>query len=172
LISKNYFQGNGANGITIAGNSRPQVKENIFQETGFGINIAQNAAPVVTSNQIQNNRSGIIVQANARPVLRNNLIQDSKEDGLVAIAQAMPDLGNASEPGGNQFQNNGRYDINASAAKQVISAAGNNLGSDRIAGNVDLNGTTAVVAENSYPTPVSNNDSRNTTVRRNHFFGS
>nr|WP_306474316.1 DUF1565 domain-containing protein [Nostoc linckia] len=158
LISKNYFQGNGANGITIAGNSRPQVKENIFQETGFGINIAQNAAPVVTSNQIQNNRSGIIVQANARPVLRNNLIQDSKEDGLVAIAQAMPDLGNASEPGGNQFQNNGRYDINASAAKQVISAAGNNLGSDRIAGNVDLNGTTAVVAENSYPTPVSNNE--------------
>nr|MDZ8097255.1 DUF1565 domain-containing protein [Nostoc sp. DedSLP01] len=156
-ISKNYFDRNGANGITIAGKSRPEVKENVFHETGFGINIAQNAAPVVISNRIQNNRSGILVQANARPILRNNIIENSKEDGLVAIAQAMPDLGNASEPGGNQFQNNGRYDINASAAKQVISAAGNNLVSDRITGNVDLKGTTALAAENSQPVAVPNN---------------
>ncbi|WP_229484252.1 DUF1565 domain-containing protein [Nostoc favosum] len=156
-ISKNYFDRNGANGITIAGNSSPQVKENVFHETGFGINIAQNAAPIVIGNQIQNNRSGIVVQANARPILRNNVIQDNKEDGLVAIAQAMPDLGNASEPGGNQFQNNARYDINASAAKQVISAAGNNLVSDRITGKVDINGTTALATQNSQPAPVPNN---------------
>ncbi|MBC6434332.1 DUF1565 domain-containing protein [Nostoc sp. HG1] len=159
-ISKNYFDRNGANGITIAGNSSPQVKENVFHETGFGINIAQKAAPVIIGNQIQNNRSGIVVQANARPILRNNIIQDNKEDGLVAIAQAMPDLGSASEPGGNQFQNNARYDINASAAKQVISAAGNNLVSDRITGKVDINGTIALATQNSQPTPVSNNVSR------------
>ncbi|MHC5766277.1 MAG: DUF1565 domain-containing protein [Nostoc sp.] len=156
-ISKNYFDGNGANGITIAGNSSPQVKENVFHQTGFGINIAQSAAPVIIGNQIQNNRSGIVVQANARPILRNNIIQDNKEDGLVAIAQAMPDLGSASEPGGNQFQNNARYDINASAAKQVIYAAGNNLVSDRITGKVDINGTTALATENSQPAPVPNN---------------
>ncbi|MEH2145246.1 DUF1565 domain-containing protein [Nostoc sp.] len=156
-ISKNYFDRNGANGITIAGNSSPQVKENVFHQTGFGINIAQNAAPVVIGNQIQHNRSGIVVQAKARPILRNNIIQDNKEDGLVAIAQAMPDLGSASEPGGNQFQNNARYDINASAAKQVISAAGNNLVSDRITGKVDINGTTALAAQNSQPAPVPNN---------------
>ncbi|AVH71879.1 DUF1565 domain-containing protein [Nostoc sp. 'Lobaria pulmonaria (5183) cyanobiont'] len=152
-ISKNYFDRNGANGITIAGNSSPQVKENVFHQTGFGINIAQNAAPILIGNQIQNNRSGIVVQANARPILRNNSIQDNKEDGLVAIAQAMPDLGSASEPGGNTFQNNARYDINASAAKQVIPAAGNNLVSDRISGKVDINGTTALVTENSQPAP-------------------
>ncbi|MDZ8033474.1 DUF1565 domain-containing protein [Nostoc sp. DedSLP04] len=152
-ISKNYFDRNGANGITIAGNSSPQVKENVFHQTGFGINIAQNAAPIVIGNQIQNNRSGIIVQANARPILRNNSIQDNKEDGLVAIAQAMPDLGSASEPGNNTFQNNGRHDINASAAKQVISAAGNNLVSDRITGKVDINGTTALATPNSQPVP-------------------
>lgn len=156
-ISKNYFDRNGANGITIAGNSSPQVKENVFHQTGFGINIAQNAAPIVIGNQIQNNRSGIVVQANAHPILRNNSIQDNKEDGLVAIAQAMPDLGNASEPGGNQFQNNARYDINASAAKQVISAAGNNLVSDRITGKVDINGTTALATQTSQPAPVPNN---------------
>lgn len=156
-ISKNYFHRNGANGITIAGNSSPQVKENVFHETGFGINIAQNAAPIIIGNQIQNNRSGIIVQAKARPILRNNIIQDNKEDGLVAIAQAMPDLGSASEPGGNQFQNNARYDINASAAKQVISAGGNNLVSDRITGKVDINGTTALATQNSQPAPAPNN---------------
>ncbi|MEH2282656.1 MAG: DUF1565 domain-containing protein [Nostoc sp.] len=150
-ISKNYFDRNGANGITIVGNSSPQVKENVFHQTGFGINIAQNSAPVIIGNQIQNNRSGIVVQANARPILRNNSIQDNKEDGLVAIAQAMPDLGSASEPGGNTFQNNARYDINASAAKQVISAAGNNLVSDRITGKVDINGTTALATPNSQP---------------------
>ena len=160
IISKNYFDRNGANGITIAGNSSPQVKENVFHETGFGINIAQKAAPVIIGNQIQNNRSGIVVQANARPILRNNIIQDNKEDGLVAIAQAMPDLGSASEPGGNEFRNNARYDINASAAKQVISAAGNNLVSDRITGKVDINGTTALATQNSQTTPVSNNVSR------------
>lgn len=165
-ISKNYFDGNGANGITIAGNSSPQVKENVFHETGFGINIAQNAAPTVIGNQIQNNRAGIVVQANARPILRNNIIQGNKEDGLVAIAQAMPDLGNASEPGGNEFQNNGRYDINASAAKQVISAAGNNLVSDRITGNVDLNGTTALATENSQPAPAPNNVAQETPASR------
>ncbi|OYD94500.1 hypothetical protein CDG76_13875 [Nostoc sp. 'Peltigera membranacea cyanobiont' 210A] len=152
-ISKNYFDRNGANGITIAGNSSPQVRENVFHQTGFGINIAQNAAPVIIGNQIQNNRSGIVVQANARPILRNNIIQDNKEDGLVAIAQAMPDLGSASEPGGNTFQNNARHDINASAAKQVISAAGNNLVSDRITGKVDINGTTALATQNSQPVP-------------------
>ncbi|MEH2156262.1 DUF1565 domain-containing protein [Nostoc sp.] len=156
-ISKNYFDRNGANGITIAGNSSPQVKENVFHQTGFGINIAQNSAPIVIGNQIQNNRSGIVVQANARPILRNNSIQDNKEDGLVAIAQAMPDLGSASEPGGNTFQNNARYDINASAAKQVIFAAGNNLVSDRITGKVDINGTTALATQNSQPVPAPNN---------------
>jgi parallel beta-helix repeat protein len=142
-ISKNYFIRNGANGITISGNARPEIRENIFQETGFGINIAQNAAPVIVSNQIQNNRSGIIVQANATPLLRNNFIQGNKEDGLVVIAQARPDLGMSYDPGRNVFRNNGRYDINAKAAKVLISAAGNNLVSNRISGKVDLQGITS-----------------------------
>ncbi|BAY11409.1 DUF1565 domain-containing protein [Calothrix sp. NIES-2098] len=152
-ISQNSFYRNGANGITIAGTSQAQVRENLFQETGFGINIAQNATPVISNNQIQNNRAGIIVQANARPVLRNNIIEGSKEDGMVAIAQAMPDLGNDSEPGGNQFRNNTRYDINASAAKQVIAAVGNTLTSNRIAGKVEMKAptTTTAIARNAQP---------------------
>ncbi|UKO98800.1 DUF1565 domain-containing protein [Nostoc sp. UHCC 0870] len=135
-ITKNYFERNGANGITISGTSQPQIRENIFVQTGFGINITQNAAPVLVGNQINNNRAGIIVQAKARPILRQNLIQNSQEDGLVAIAQAMPDLGNATEAGGNEFRDNKRYDINASAAKQVIVAVGNTINNQRIAGQV------------------------------------
>ncbi|WP_071189627.1 DUF1565 domain-containing protein [Trichormus sp. NMC-1] len=154
-ISNNYFYRNGANGITVTGNSRPQVLENIFQQTGFGINIAQNAAPVIIRNQILNNRSGIIAQANTRPTLRNNLIAGSQEDGLVIIAQATPDLGNFTEPGGNEFRDNGRYDINAKAAKQLISAPGNNLAKNRIIGNVDFNARTAPIARKFPPDSVS-----------------
>lgn len=148
-ITKNDFIRNGANGITIGGNSSAQVRENLFQQTGFGINIAQNATPIIVSNQIQYNRSGIIVQANARATLRNNLIQNSKEDGVVVLGLATPDLGTSAEPGGNQFRNNGRYDINASAAKQVIAASGNNLSNNRVSGKVDFTASSASIAQNS-----------------------
>ncbi|MBD2293439.1 DUF1565 domain-containing protein [Anabaena sphaerica FACHB-251] len=154
-VSKNYFQGNGANGITISGDSRAEIRENLLQRTGFGINIAQNAAPVIVGNQILDNRSGIVAQANTSPILRNNLIQGSQEDGLVIIAQATPDLGSSREPGGNEFRNNRRSDINAKAAKQVIYAVGNNLNKNRIIGNVDTSGRTAPIVRNSTPTFIS-----------------
>ncbi|MFM7365802.1 MAG: DUF1565 domain-containing protein [Cuspidothrix sp.] len=167
-ISKNLFIRNGANGITISGNARPEIRENIFKNTGFGINIAQNSAPVVVGNQIENNRSGIIVQATATPLLRNNLIQGNTEDGLVVIAQARPDLGISYDPGKNVFRNNGRYDINAKTAKIVISAAGNNLTSNRISGQVDLQGTnTPLSSTATLPrTAVINPNLRETIVPR------
>jgi len=155
-ISKNYFYRNGANGITLSGSSQAKVQENIFQETGFGVNITQNAAPIVTGNQIQNNRAGVLVQGKAQPILRNNLIEGSKEDGLVAIAQAIPNLGTTAESGGNEFRNNTRYDINASAAKQAIAAAGNTLNNEKIAGKVDFNAQTATVVDNSQPATPNN----------------
>jgi parallel beta-helix repeat protein len=143
LIRHNDFYQNRANGITMSGNSRPEVRENVFQQTGFGINIAQNAQPRVVGNRIQDNRCGIVVQANARPIVRNNLIQNNQEDGLVAINQAIPDLGTPSEPGGNEFRGNHRYDINASTAKQLIVAYGNNLNSDHVIGKINTNSTNA-----------------------------
>jgi parallel beta-helix repeat protein len=153
VITKNYFYRNGANGMTISGHARPEVRENTFQQTGFGINIAQSAQPTIINNQIQYNRAGVIVQANARPILRSNLIQGNREDGLVAIAQAMPDLGTATEAGGNEFRNNVRYDINATANKEVFSAYGNIIKNDapgkgrRIAGKVDIGGNTALIPQ-------------------------
>ncbi|MGJ5672319.1 MAG: DUF1565 domain-containing protein [Nostochopsis sp.] len=163
IIRNNFFDRNSANGITVTDTSGAEIRENVFQETGFGINIAQKAHPLVVGNQIINNRSGIIVQASSRPILRNNVIEGNQEDGLVILAQAQPDLGNSSEAGGNQFRNNGRYDINASASKQIITAYGNIIASDRIAGDVNTSGATGAIAQNlpsPPPTVVSSSVNR------------
>jgi parallel beta-helix repeat protein len=112
----------------------------VFEKTGFGINIAQKAAPILVGNRITQNRTGIVTQANSKPILRGNLIEGNTEDGLVAIATSQPDLGTKTEPGGNIFRENGRYDINGSASKQVISAFGNQLANAQIIGSIDLAG--------------------------------
>ncbi|WP_168163417.1 DUF1565 domain-containing protein [Calothrix sp. 336/3] len=151
LVRGNSFLRNGANGITITGASQAEIRENLFQYTGFGINIAQQAQPLIVSNQIEYNRSGIVVQASSRPILRNNIIQSNREDGLVSLAEAQPDLGNATEPGGNEFRRNGRYDINGAAAKRVIAVYGNNLQSDRIVGRVDINTMSRAIVNNPQP---------------------
>lgn len=167
-ISQNYFYRNGANGVTVSGSARPEISENIFQQTGFGINIAQNAEPVITGNHIQYNRAGVIVQANARPVLRQNLIQGNREDGLVAIAQANPDLGSDGEPGNNDFRNNARYDINANAAKQPILSVGNRIDQKKIAGQVNFRGFATPIAANPIlpaPSPPSSRLSLNRPSR-------
>lgn len=140
-IRSNYFYQNGANGMTIYGTSAPEIQENVFEKTGFGINIAQKSAPVIINNRIVQNRSGIVTQASARPILRGNVIEGNTEDGLVAIANSQPDLGTQAQPGKNVFRQNGRYDINTSASKQVLVAFGNQVASDRISGNLDLSGT-------------------------------
>lgn len=140
-IRGNYFYLNGANGMTIYGTSAPEIQENVFEKTGFGININQKAAPILTNNRIVQNRSGIVTQANARPILRGNVIENNTEDGLVAIATSLPDLGTQAAPGKNVFRQNGRFDINSSASKQVLVAFGNQLASDRISGKLDLSGT-------------------------------
>ena len=157
LIQGNVFTGNGANGITIFGASHPEVRQNVFERTGFGINIADTATPLIIENLISQNRDGIVIQEHARPIIRGNLIEGSQEDGIAAIAQAQPNLGTATEPGNNIFLNNRRYDINATVAKQMISAAGNQL--DRTAGQLDLAGVSAstavMVASVAEQVPVS-----------------
>jgi parallel beta-helix repeat protein len=127
ILRNNYFLQNGANGITIYGNSRPELFENIFENTGFGINIAQNAEPRLIGNRVTQNKDGIVVQGSAKPILRNNVIDGNKRDGLVAIAEARPDLGNTAEPGGNNFFGNGQNDINAKSSNQSIPAVGNQM---------------------------------------------
>jgi parallel beta-helix repeat protein len=143
VIRNNYFYQNRTSGIAVYGTSRAEIRQNLFENTGFGINIAQNATPLLIGNRILRNTDGVVVQANARPILRGNVIEENGRDGLVAIANARPDLGLVTEPGGNLFRNNGRLDVNATAIGQQISAFGNQLNTTRIAGQVDLLGAIA-----------------------------
>ncbi len=141
IIQDNYFAQNGANGMTIYGNSRPEVRNNDFQNTGFGINIAQNAAPFVIGNRVFYNKDGVVIQAHARPILRDNQIERNQRDGIVAIAQSLPDLGNTQEPGRNVIRNNGRYDLNNGTMGQQIQAYGNQLSAAKVFGAIALSGT-------------------------------
>ncbi len=146
IIRNNYFYQNGANGITIYGTAQPEIRENIFDQTGYGINIAQNATPVLVSNRITKNRSGVVAQANSRPILRKNVIEGNLEDGVVAIANAQPDLGTTREQGGNILRNNGKLDIDAKATKQIIPAFGNQITSGHTNGRIDLGGNTTITS--------------------------
>ncbi|QIZ69941.1 DUF1565 domain-containing protein [Oxynema aestuarii] len=154
-IEDNHFIRNGANGITIYGSARPEIRDNLFERTGFGINVAQKSAPILIGNRLVWNRDGILVQGEARPILRNNELERNQQSGVVTISNALPDLGTAEEPGGNVFRNNGQYDINAEASKQIIPAFGNQLASDRTVGRLDLRG---VVDPN--PQTVASNPQR------------
>ncbi|MBW4520775.1 MAG: DUF1565 domain-containing protein [Scytolyngbya sp. HA4215-MV1] len=144
VIRNNYFYQNSISGIAVYGTSKAEIRQNLFESTGFGINIAQNATPLLIGNRIRRNTDGVVVQANARPILRGNVIEENGRDGLVATANAQPDLGIVTEPGGNLFRNNGRLDVNATAISRQISAFGNQLNTTRIGGQVDLLGATAV----------------------------
>ncbi|MBD1924061.1 DUF1565 domain-containing protein [Microcoleus sp. FACHB-831] len=149
LIRSNYFYDNSGNGIIISGTSRPEVRDNVFSNTGYALNITQDAAPRLTGNRISNNKAGVAVEGNAQPVLRNNIIENNQEDGLVAIDWSRPDLGISSQPGGNIFRGNGRFDISNKTVNQIFSAFGNQM-SQRIDGRLDLAGS-----QNSpIPTPT------------------
>ena len=137
LIEDNVFADNAANGISYTGNGKGEVLRNIFQRTGYGINISDGAAPLIANNRIANNRSGILIAGEARPVLRNNIIEKNSQDGVTAIASALPDLGSSADPAGNVFRDNGQYDLQSTSTETII-AAGNNLRSSRVKGNVEL----------------------------------
>ncbi len=145
ILKNNYFYQNGANGITIYGTSRPEIRDSIFEKTGFGINIAQNAAPRLTGNRITQNKDGIVVQGNASPVLRGNVIDGNDRDGLVAIANARPDLGTQSDQGNNAFLNNGGLDINAKSNSQIMPVAGNQY--TKASGRLDRNAIETLAAQ-------------------------
>ncbi|MGL5080618.1 MAG: DUF1565 domain-containing protein [Microcoleaceae cyanobacterium] len=139
LIQDNRFTRNGANGITVYGSSRPEIRNNEFQDTGFGINVAQQAAPFISGNRIIFNKDGVVIQANARPILRDNYIERNQRDGVVAIAQAIPDLGSSREPGRNLIQNNGRYDVHNGTKGPSIQAHGNQV--VKLEGSVEVSGS-------------------------------
>ena len=116
-IAANIFVKNGGNGMSLASEAQGEIRNNVFQDTGFGLAIGGTAAPVVVENKIIHNRDGIFVSQEARPVLRNNEIENNQRDGIAiaACSQARIDLA-----GSNIFNNNGQYDIHNGGANPII----------------------------------------------------
>ncbi|MBD2446755.1 DUF1565 domain-containing protein [Nostoc sp. FACHB-152] len=137
-IEGNVFLQNKGNGVSIVKSAQGQVRNNLFQDTGFGLSINGNATPLVEGNQIIQNQDGIYVSDSAKPVLRKNVIQNNKRDGIIAISAAQPDLGTNENPGGNLIRGNTRYDIYNATKANTIVAVGNDVDQKKINGQVDF----------------------------------
>ncbi|MEM9215895.1 MAG: DUF1565 domain-containing protein [Cyanobacteria bacterium P01_F01_bin.150] len=138
VIEDNLFQDNDGNGIAVAKDSTGTIQDNTFIDTGFAIAVSQNAAPLIEDNSIRENVDGIVISNNARPILRGNVIQDNQRDGVVAIANANPDLGTGENPGENIISNNGRYAVYNATSSNTILAVGNQMEESDIEGAVDF----------------------------------
>lgn len=137
-ILDNLFSQNAGNGISVARSGRGVIRGNLFQNTGFGISVNDEASPQIVGNRIVENRDGVVVSHAAQPILRNNLIENNSRDGIVAIAQAQPDLGTPDDPGGNVIRDNERYDLYNATRGYTISAIGNEIDASRISGPVEF----------------------------------
>jgi parallel beta-helix repeat protein len=143
-IESNIFTLNQGNGISIAKQAKGEVRGNLFQNTGFGLAISENASPLVSENQVLQNNGGIVVNGSAKPVLRGNIIQDNRDNGIITLQNAEPDLGTQESPGKNLIRNNGKkdpkkfFDIYNFTTNKTIIAVGNDVDPTRILGKIEL----------------------------------
>ncbi len=137
-IINNIFVQNDGNGLSVARSGRGEIRNNLFQKTGFGISVNDEASPNIVENKIIENRDGVVISHTAQPVLRNNLIEKNIRDGVVAIAQAQPNLGTGDNPGQNIIRDNGRHDVYNATQGFTLSAVGNDINQARISGAVEF----------------------------------
>ncbi|MGP1386640.1 MAG: DUF1565 domain-containing protein [Thainema sp.] len=155
MLRSNLFAGNGASGVSLFGEAGGTLRNNTFDSNSFGVNIAHQARPILVGNRILRNRDGIVVQDEARPALQVNIIEGQERDGLVARANAQPNLGTPDQAGGNIFRSNGRLDINAEAVQTPIPVYGSQFEASAARGKIDVTGAIALNA-NAPVTPTSN----------------
>lgn len=137
LITNCTFQGNRASGATFVRNARGEVRNSLWRQNPFGLVISDQAAPIIQSNQFVENRCGMMLSGQSAPILRGNLFGQNQEDGLAIQNQARPNLGDTSEPGGNRFRDNQRFDLR-NATSAAISSIGNQLSPMRVNGAVEF----------------------------------
>ena len=135
-ITDSTFLQNEASGLSITRNSKGEVRRNLFQQTGYGIAINDSAAPLLTDNRVLDNRAGIVISGTARPVLRNNQVERNLADGLVVMNNAVPDLGQPEDPGGNLFRRNGESDVR-NTSTTPLSSVGNHISPTRVNVNAE-----------------------------------
>lgn len=137
-IEANVFIKNGGNGISVARTAQGEIRNNSFQDTGFGLAIGGTSSPLIADNQIQQNKVGIYVSESARPSLRNNVIEKNTQDGIVATINAQPDLGTAESEGQNSIRGNKRYDVYNATRGNILLAVGNDIDPKKISGKVEF----------------------------------
>lgn len=160
FISKNKLTGNGATGLSMGAQSKGEVRQNQFEQTGNGLTIHDQSAPLVIDNQLKNNRCAVLITGTARPVLRKNQATACQENGLWLKDRAEPDIGQPQDLGHNQFEGK-TYDIRNEAAAP-LSTAGNTFNPIRVQGQVtylpseipDESAIPAVLLGNVAPTPL------------------
>ncbi|GAB4298464.1 MAG: hypothetical protein Fur0025_36950 [Oscillatoriaceae cyanobacterium] len=150
IISDNTFTDISGNAIVYTGNAKGEIRRNLCQRSNNGINIAGEAAPLITDNRVTQNRTGIMLAGFARPVFRNNWIENNSQIGLNVTENAVPELGNSAESGGNILRNNGQYDLQNTATAPVVTV-GNQLNQSRVKGSVDFKVTDLADARISTP---------------------
>ena len=140
-IGNNLFTGNTGSGISALGTSTGEIRDNKFENTGFGLSIGQQSQVVLTNNNISQNVDGIVISNTAQPTLRGNAIANNQRNGLVILSSAngspRPDLGTTISQGNNIFTNNREYDIN-NATTIPLAAVGNQINRSRVKGLLDL----------------------------------
>ena len=140
-IVNNVFTGNTGSGISALGTSTGEIRDNRFENTGFGLSIGQQSRVALIDNQIKRNVDGIIISNEAQPILRGNAIADNQRNGLVVLggtyASPRPDLGTTTSLGNNTFSNNREFDIN-NVTRIRLPAVGNQITRSRVKGLIDL----------------------------------
>lgn len=169
-IGNNLFTGNTGSGISALGTSTGDIRDNKFENTGFGLSIGQQSQVVLTNNNISRNVDGIIISNTAQPTLRGNAIADNQRNGLVVLSSAngspRPDLGTTISLGNNTFRNNREFDIN-NATTIPLTAVGNQINQSRVRGLLDLRAsrspiTNAIASISPAPLPSIPRSSTNT----------
>lgn len=139
LLQRNQFRQNGI-GVQIMGMAQPRLRSNTLQDNDIGVLVTDQARPQLIQNQFQHNRDGLVAIGEAQPLVRQSQFTAQTRDAVVAVDQALPDLGTEREAGNNQFENNGRFDINAQATTAFIPAVGSTFNRDRTLGRIDHSG--------------------------------
>lgn len=158
-IGNNLFAGNTGSGISALGTSTGEIRDNRFENTGFGLSIGQQSQVVLVNNNVSRNIDGIVISNTAQPILRGNVIADNQRNGLVVLSgtngSPRPDLGTVNSVGNNTFRNNREFDIN-NATTIAIAAVGNQA--PRVKGALDLRAATTSIPQignSSIPAPVA-----------------
>ena len=148
-IGNNLFTGNTGSGISAVGTSTGEIRDNRFENTGFGLSIGQQSQVALINNQITRNIDGVIISNTAQPTLRGNVIADNQRNGLVVLSGSSgsprPDLGTSVSLGNNRFSNNREFDIN-NATTIPLTAAGNQITRSRVKGLLDLTASSSPIS--------------------------